>query len=781
MDIVLAPLDQSIRIVAGPGSGKTTVMVLRVIKLILVDGADPRQIMVTTFTKKAAAELRSRILGWADLMVRQLVARDPVAYAWLYDVNFNAIRTGTIDSIAEEILTETKQFGMPTPTVIDEITETAIMTKRGLRDTDLYLNKDLTDLIKNIVEENRDLINMRKSSTICDIRERCIHYGVNPNDLRLQYTNDAAIDALVQAINSYDASLRQRFIVDFVGLETELLNALSAQRTEDFRTNLKFILIDEYQDTNFLQERIYFLLARAAVRNGGSITIVGDDDQSIYRFRGGIVALFRDFNSRIQRMEQILVTTRYLFQSYRATQDVIDFCNDFIELDQTYQGTRVPGKPKVSRAPDSTIDQRYAAPILGMFRSDATLLARDLARAIDQLVNGQGFTYSYQGQPETITMSQQASTGDIVLLSHKPSEFAAYNNNSGQRRPRLPGLLREELSRLQNPIQVFNPRGQDLRDIGPIRVLCGTLLECLDPNKTIQQAMFLDRRTNRIYLAYQEPNDYFDQWRNEAQNYAQRQTSPQNQRVAMATFINNWQSRTENENAMNGEASSIALIKNIVTWIPMFQDDVEGVVYLEALIRAAAQVMLDSPFGGNILVGDQVFEQPSIRAFLEYVLLPLAVGSMRINEDLLETIPPNRVSIMSVHQAKGLEFPLVIVDVGSDFKGNHVAQRRFRYPDKPGPTSNIEDLIGNLIPRALRNPRGSIDRALDDLIREYYVAFSRSKSVLILVGTESVRDCVTAGGKSTDLYNVATGWVRDPATGAASWIWRPGLNNLVRI
>ena len=69
-DAIQAPLNQSLFIVAGPGSGKTTVIALRVLKLIFVDDIDPSNILVTTFTRKAAGELRSRILGWGDQLRR---------------------------------------------------------------------------------------------------------------------------------------------------------------------------------------------------------------------------------------------------------------------------------------------------------------------------------------------------------------------------------------------------------------------------------------------------------------------------------------------------------------------------------------------------------------------------------------------------------------------------------------------------------------------------------------------------------------------------------------
>lgn len=121
---------------------------------------------------------------------------------------------------------------------------------------------------------------------------------------------------------------------------------------------------------------------------------------------------------------------------------------------------------------------------------------------------------------------------------------------------------------------------------------------------------------------------------------------------------------------------------------------------------------------------------------------------------------------MSVHQAKGLEFPLVIVDVGSDFKTNHYKQAFKRYPQNGGKTCNMEDNLRSFSP--LGSPtRLALNRAFDDLIRHYFVSYSRPQDVLLLVGLNSVRDRIP---------NIATGWDRDE-----NWNWGEGLHNLFHI
>ena len=106
-DAIESSQDKSFFIVAGPGSGKTTVMVLKVLKLIFVDDIDPSNILITTFTKKAASELRSRILGWGDKLKKTFVKTSSKEIKdQLELLDLNRIKTGTLDSITEEILTE---------------------------------------------------------------------------------------------------------------------------------------------------------------------------------------------------------------------------------------------------------------------------------------------------------------------------------------------------------------------------------------------------------------------------------------------------------------------------------------------------------------------------------------------------------------------------------------------------------------------------------------------------------------------------------------------------
>ncbi|HEX3013214.1 MAG TPA: UvrD-helicase domain-containing protein [Methanobacterium sp.] len=103
---VISSPDTSLFIVAGPGSGKTTVMVLKILKFIFVDGIKPSSILATTFTRKAAAQLKSRTVEWGNELKSSLMENPKYSSikVLLEKLDFKRIVTGTLDSIAEDIL-----------------------------------------------------------------------------------------------------------------------------------------------------------------------------------------------------------------------------------------------------------------------------------------------------------------------------------------------------------------------------------------------------------------------------------------------------------------------------------------------------------------------------------------------------------------------------------------------------------------------------------------------------------------------------------------------------
>lgn len=849
-------IDQSLFIVAGPGSGKTTVMVLKILKFIFVDDINPNEIIATTFTRKAANELNSRILGWGDEIKKYLYKRitDEKKLKKLDIIDFNQIITGTIDSIVEEILRIHRDPGTNLPVVIEDFVANSAMISSGLFEKDRYLNKDLKEYLGKLngVEEVKNPSIM--SNILLDIKNRLYYDQVDFKELLNNETSPGAKIAL-NAILDYLSELKSRNILDFSMLESKFLKRLVSGKLDHFLKSIHVILVDEYQDTNLLQEKIYFKLAKSAIANGGNITVVGDDDQSLYRFRGATVDLFTNFIERAYENLGIDVEEVNLSANYRSTEDIVNLCNHFVELDGDFQPARVKEKPKiefsrinntidknntnnnvnnslnsildssVNSSLDSIVNNNYnvekdkniteiylknknsnenqSIPVLGLFRQNPEILAKDLSILIRDLVNGKTvkkkvkkilssnnyynhkdnytdenkeytdrdkqytdndkyYNNKYRNLTNYNKTSNNLSEGDfislklsefggspsdIAILTYSPKEIS-YGNQL------FPYYLRKNLLNFKNPIEVFNPRGQDLQTIKEVAIFCGLILECIDPEAKFQNSI------KRIPgLAKRNMN----KWRRIANEYIKTNPEPV-QPISLEDFVNCWRTRTpyaHNPNIWPESASLIELAYKIITWIEEFQDDVEGLVYLEAITKTITQTGFFNEYSAQIFFDDNhIEEEKSVVEAIWNIFIPLASGGISIDEKLLETLPDNRVNIMSIHQSKGLEFPLIIVDVGSRFKKNQVKTSSLRFPKKGDKSSNLEDKIRPFSPLGAgdRNPK---DRAFDDLTRLYFVAFSRAKDVLLLVGLNSSIDGYIANEKQINIPNVALGWKRD--------------------
>jgi len=749
---ISAPSDASMFLVAGPGSGKTTVLALRTLKLIMVDEVDPAGIILTTFTRRAARELRSRVLGWGDEIRRALLAgRLATAEAErLRSTDFNAVLTGTLDSLCETVLGQYRQPGTQAPPVVEEFVSNNLLLRKGLfpglrfRDADLraYLQlirptsygqpsaRDVVRLVQSLyqrtIHDDIDMGSYRASSQPCPV---C---GTHPH---------AGVSVVCDAIAEFETHLDQAGLVDYANLERLFLERITGGLAE-FTGTIRQVLVDEYQDTNYLQEQIYFALARYALAAGGGLTVVGDDDQSLYRFRGATVDLFQDFPARASVAIGATPSTIYLAENFRSTETVVDFVNHFAVLDADYQTARVPGKPMIRFARTGAAN----TPVLGMFRPDTPTLAHDLAALIDSIFNGPGYLLPWGDRVERDPVS--GSLLDAALLTFSPNE------ESGTGRVRLPGALRRELAALATPLEVFNPRGRPLRQVESVELLCGLMLECIDPGSVRQTSITTLTRASVTELT---------RWRNRARAHLARPATSR----SLVRYVNAFGRRA---GSWPREIELSDLTYKLVTWIPAMQDDPEGLVYLEVIQRTIVEAARFTAYGGAIVFRPGR-EDSSIKEAIRSVFVSLAEGAIEVDEDLLDTLPADRLNIMSIHQAKGLQFPLTIVDIGSDFSRAHPAQAIFRYPRTGNDSHQLEDELRGHSRSLSRPTRSGTNRAFDDLIRTYFVAYSRAQDVLLLVGNQRLLT-----DTPSPVQHIAAGWDRD-----GTWRWGPGLPNLMQL
>lgn len=757
---IRADIDQSLYIVAGPGSGKTMVMTLRILKIIYVDGVDPSTILATTFTKKAASELRSRILGWGDKLRESFIENSKYSAIRekIQKIDFNQIITGTLDSIAETILKDYRKPGSPPPVIIEDFIANATMMRFGLLRANRYQSQDLKDYLFELRGSKLGINIAEMASILIEIKDRCFHDMVDI-DRYCELEKHPGVTVICDAIKAYQQALDDRLLYDFAKIEFEFYQKIMNGEVADFTEKIRFVLVDEYQDTNLLQEKIYFALGRCALKNGGSITVVGDDDQSIYRFRGATVDLFTDFPSRIKDRLGVQPKKITLSKNYRSTSNIVKLASGFITLDTAFQNVRVLDKPTMQ---PTRIGEYENYPVLGIFRDDVETLAQDLSVFIGEMAYGDGVTITSNGVSYTIKFGEGGSPGDICFLLSSPQEI---NSNGGLR---LPGRIRKSLENRTNPIKVFNPRGQKLPVVPEVQLLCGLMLECIDPEGNVQ---------NSITSMPREANEAFFNWRQSAQTFVQNHQEKKGS-LTLKQYLQAWQNRSPiNKTKWPNEVPLLDLLYKLITWLPTIQDDVEGLVYLEVVTRTITQSAVFNSFESELIFNknNPDIEKKSIKDAYRGIFIPLATGAIDINEDLLETVPRDRIPIMSIHQAKGLEYPLVIVDVGSDFKTDHHFQYFKRFPSDGGKTCRLEDLLRKY--SELGSPtRTDKGRAFDDLIRQYFVAFSRPQDVLLLVGLNSVKNGYHTKGKKSKrkfIPNVSTGWDR-----TERWHWGEGLPNI---
>ena len=738
-DAVTHNEDSVLQIVAGPGSGKTTVLVLRALRHVLVEDMLPENILITTFTRKAARELRTRWLDWGTTLCRALSQHQNMGH-----IDINRCRINTLDGIVHDVLTEFRLAGQLAPVLADS-SASLLTLKRGPFQSIYWQNKQIIDtLLARYTFDGKPPGNQSVALlTTKRLLERLIQDRVNESAYA---TNGSAEELVVDILDGYRQICTDANVFDFATLEEHFLQRLMDGGLEEWKQDLRVLLIDEYQDTNPLQEAIYFMLIGSDMV---SAAIVGDDDQAMYRFRGGSVELFTDFANRCLQATGRPTFRVDMVRNFRSQPEIVEFFNNHIAGDPEFQPARVnPSKPLVEAANPSA-----NMPVLGMFRPDETTLAADLAHFLRNLADRNQILVA-NGQE--IHLASEGALGDAVFLSHSVEEtsFDRYGRSQQQR---FPGLLRFCLESLE--LQVFNPRGQALRTIPDVQRLLGLLLLSVDQDSSL---------TNNT-MPTQEAGHYLLAWRESAQDFLAANPHPNDGRGLMG-FVSDWQMAGSGRAAKDipAEWPVLELIYKLITWIPGFQNEPEHQVWLEAVARIIASAATASPYGMQLLQNVQDRHQGahvtrSRESLIRDALMPIAANEVDVDEDIMPSVPRDRLQFMTIHQSKGLEFPLVIVNVGSRFKMDHRSQRFLRFPEGISNVVQVEEDLEPYLASPIRGQREGLDRTFDDLVRLYYVAYSRPQSVLLLVGNESG----LRYGPHGAIKNVALGWLR-----GGSWPWR---------
>ncbi|MBI4054079.1 MAG: UvrD-helicase domain-containing protein [Candidatus Doudnabacteria bacterium] len=300
-------------IVAGAGTGKTTVLTNRVAWLIEKGLAKPEEILALTFTEKAAAEMEERV----DRLL-------PYGLVDLWISTFHAFGQRILDSHALDI-------GLPVDFRVLTPTELWVLIKENFDRFDLDYYRPLGNparfihaLVSHFSRAKDELVSPE------DYLKHARELRLNL-DSEIKHQSSAAeqeaarIAEVAAAYATYQKVLAENNALDFGDLITYTYQLFQKRVSvlQRYRAQFKFILIDEFQDTNFAQFELIKILA--APHN--NITVVGDDDQSIYKFRGASVSNILRFKDSFAKSREVT-----LVKNYRSTQDILDLAYNFIQL-----------------------------------------------------------------------------------------------------------------------------------------------------------------------------------------------------------------------------------------------------------------------------------------------------------------------------------------------------------------------------------------------------------------------------------------------------------------
>ncbi len=321
-------IDGPLFLTAGPGSGKTRVLLWRTLNLIVFEGVDPKEIFLSTFTEKAAHQLREGL--------RTLLAIVTNETGKPYDLAKMAV--GTVHSICQRMLSD-RRFSSDgkrprSPELMDELAQYFFLYRRSnwakLMEAAGFDPEEANKLVNAFLDgtdparasSSRHQAVVNTIALFNRFSEECL----DPAEAKKK-TRDADIRRFLDMYAHYLKTLNEAppfGQVDFSLLQQRALALLNANALSE--SVFKHVIIDEYQDTNFVQEQIFFKLA-ARTKN---ICVVGDDDQALYRFRGATVENLVQFEDRCRQYLKVKPKRIDLDINYRSRSHIVGHYTDFI-------------------------------------------------------------------------------------------------------------------------------------------------------------------------------------------------------------------------------------------------------------------------------------------------------------------------------------------------------------------------------------------------------------------------------------------------------------------
>lgn len=545
-------------VLAGAGSGKTTVLVNRIAYMISEKHICPWNILAITFTNKAAREMKDRI---------ERLLGDTAKDMWI----------GTFHSVCVRILRSCIDLlGYSRDFVIYDTADTKTVMKECLRELDI---DEKSFPVRNVLS----IISNAKN----DLMDAATFENV--------YKSDYRMSIIAKIYYRYQTKLRKNNAVDFDDIILNTVKILSENPDvlSKYQDKFQYILVDEYQDTNNSQYLLINLLAQA----NRNLCVVGDDDQSIYKFRGANIGNILNFEDDYSDVQKIT-----LDQNYRSTQNILDAANSVISNNKGRMGKSLW---------TSNGDGNKVFVYTGTNEYDeARYIARQIKKHFDE----------------------QGSFSDCAIL---------YRTNAQSR------VIEEMLMRESVPYKVLS--GLRFYDRKEIKDIIAYLRAVYNPNDDVSLARIINEPKRKIGNATLE----------KARNIAREKETSLYDVISHADDYPEFKTAIKKLLSFSEIIQSLIKLKDTVTIEDLTGRILNDTGYMPALVMEDTTesktrienlgefISVITEFEKNEETGNTLGE------FLENISLVSDIDGYDENED--------SAVLMTIHSAKGLEFPIVFL------------------------------------------------------------------------------------------------------------------------
>ena len=545
-------------VLAGAGSGKTTVLVNRTAYMISEKHIRPWNILAITFTNKAAREMKDRI---------ERLLGDTAKDMWI----------GTFHSVCVRILRSCIDLlGYSRDFVIYDTADTKTVMKECLRELDI---DEKSFPVRNVLS----IISNAKN----DLMDAATFENV--------YKSDYRMSIIAKIYYRYQTKLRKNNAVDFDDIILNTVKILSENPDvlSKYQDKFQYILVDEYQDTNNSQYLLINLLAQA----NRNLCVVGDDDQSIYKFRGANIGNILNFEDDYSDVQKIT-----LDQNYRSTQNILDAANSVISNNKGRMGKSLwTSNGDGNRVYVYTGTNEY---------DEARYIARQIKKHFDE----------------------QGSFSDCAIL---------YRTNAQSR------VIEEMLMRESVPYKVLS--GLRFYDRKEIKDIIAYLRVVYNPNDDVSLARIINEPKRKIGNATLE----------KARNIAREKETSLYDVISHADDYPEFKTAIKKLLSFSEIIQSLIKLKDTVTIEDLTGRILNDTGYMPALVMEDTTesktrienlgefISVITEFEKNEETGNTLGE------FLENISLVSDIDGYDENED--------SAVLMTIHSAKGLEFPIVFL------------------------------------------------------------------------------------------------------------------------